>query len=384
MKVGILIDQLAPGSAPKVVGQEVKGLKTLGYDCEAIVLKKGYAKTYNFHLYGVPITCLSDSFPSMVNILDVKFPGFSFFSTHHITSSIFAPFVVKEREWDVLVAHISFTCLTARMLSKLRKIPYLAFIGTEPHYYLTPRIYSQSLLGPLMPVLVPLAFNFDKYVVEDCLAIITYSKFYHNLIRPYTDKELEVVHPGCFPVDRPNEKRENFILTYDRWDIGNTPRIFLDMLPRLNREINLVVAGHWHPQSIQTSFLQKVVERGLSGRVRVLGPINEEGITELCSRALVHVHPNKEAFGMQSLEAAGCGCPTVIPAGSGVTEILKDGEHGLFPKDESIDSYVECVDKIVADPEKAKKMGREAWKVAKRNTWTEHSKRLAHLINKYV
>jgi len=46
-----MIDELAYGSAPKVVGQEVKGLAALGYESEAVVLKKGYAKTYNFHLH---------------------------------------------------------------------------------------------------------------------------------------------------------------------------------------------------------------------------------------------------------------------------------------------------------------------------------------------
>lgn len=154
-----------------------------------------------------------------------------------------------------------------------------------------------------MSVLVPLSVLFDRYVVEDCLAVLTYSKYYHNLIRTYTDKALEIVHPGCFPVGEPNEERENFILTFDRWDVGNTPHIFLDILPKLGREVNLVVAGHWHPEGIRTSFLEEKTKRNLSDRVRVMGPLDEKAIIELCSRALVHVHPNKEAFGMQSLEA---------------------------------------------------------------------------------
>ena len=379
-----MIDELAPGSAPKVVGQEVKGLVTLGYDSEAIVLKKGYAQTYNSHLSGVSIRCLSDSFPSVVRRLDMRFLGFSFFSTHHVTSSFFAPFVVRKREWDVLVAHASYTCLTARSLFNLRKIPYFAFIGTEPAYYLLPRIYSHTFLGPLMPVIVPLASLFDKYAVQDCLAVITYSKYYHNLIRAYTDKPLEVLHPGCFPVNKPNEERENFILTFDRWDVGNTPNFLLNVLPRLNREVSLIVAGYWYPESLRASFLDEVRKRNLLDRVKVLGPLDEKAIVEWCSRALVHVHPNKEAFGMQALEAAACGCPIVIPEGSGVTELFTNSVRDYFPKDKDVDNFVECVDKMVTNPERARRMGREAWEVAKKNTWIEHAKRLAEIIEKYV
>jgi glycosyltransferase involved in cell wall biosynthesis len=97
--------------------------------------------------------------------------------------------------------------------------------------------------------------------------------------------------------------------------------------------------------------------------VKVLGPLDEKAIVEWCSRALVHVHPNKEAFGMQALEAASCGCPIVIPEGSGVTELFTDGVHGYFPKDKDVDSFVECIDKIITNPERARRMGLEAWKV---------------------
>lgn len=384
MKIGIMIDRLTSGSNPKMVGQEVKGLTSVGHDVEAIIFKEGYDSTYNFHLSNVPITYPSRRLPSILNKLDMKFPGFSFFSLHHLTNSIFYPFVIKEKEWDVLVVMSSYTCLTGKMLAWSRKIPYLAWIGTEPAHYLLPRVYSRSNLRYLMPVLKPLSKHFDKLVVSDCLAIITYSRTYHHLIREYTDKELEVLYPGCFSVEKFPEKRENFILTYDRWDIGNTPNIFLDILPGLSKDVELVIAGHWYPESIKESFLREVKKRNMESRVKILGPLDESMIIDICSRALVHVHPNKEAFGMQSLEAAACGCPIVIPDGSGVTEIFKNGVHGYFPQEETTESYIECIDKIISDPENAKRIGLEAWKTAKNYTWEKHAQRLNEIILKYT
>lgn len=383
MKIGVLIDELASGSAPKMVGQEVKGLKSLGHDAEAVVMKKGFSSTYNFHLSGVNINYPSDRLPSFLQNINMKIPGFSFFSFMHILNAVFYPFVIKKKEWDVLVVVSSYTCLTGKTLAKIRKIPYFAWIGTEPAYYLLPRIYTKNYLKYFMPILIPISKKFDKMVIDNARAIITYSKSYHPLIQAYTDKPLEVLYPGCFSIKKFPENRENFILAYDRWDVGNTPHVLLEILPKLSREVELIVAGYWYPESIKESFLREVKRRNMESRVKILGPLDESMIIDLCSRALVHVHPNKEAFGMQSLEAAACGCPIVIPDRSGVTEIFKDGVHGYFPKDETIENYIDCVDRIISSPERAKKMGYHAWETGKEYTWEKHAERLNDIIVKY-
>lgn len=383
MRVCVMADKLVPGSMPKMVGQEVRGLLSLGYDAEAVVIKSGYPSTYDFHLSGVPIRSISKIFPPL-DILDTRFPGFSFFSLHHFTSAAVSPFIFKRKEWDVIFCLAAYTCLTAQALKKTRDIPYLAFIGTEPFTYILPKVYSGKPLGRLLPLLMPFASFLQEYILRDCSAIVTYSRTYDHLIKAYSSKPIENLPAGCFPIAQLPEKRENFILTYDRWDIGNTPHIFLDILPRLSRKVDLVVAGHWYPESIRHSFISEVRRRGLSDRVRILGPLNEKDIIDLSSRALVHVHPNVEAFGMQSLEAAACGCPIVIPRGSGVTELFRDGVHGSFPIDGNLDSFVKSIDLIISDPEKAKEMGFEAWCIAKQNTWIEHARKLSEIIERHV
>lgn len=378
-----MADELAPGSMPKIVGQEVRGLRSLGYDAEAVVIKSGYSSTYDYHLSGVPIRSLSQMFPPL-GVLDMRFPGFSFFSLHHLTSAAVSPLLFGKGEWDMVVSLSATTSFTAQALKKTRGIPYLAFIATEPFTYILPRIYSQKPLGRLLPILMPFASFLQEYILKDCSAVIVYSGKYSHLIREYSDKPIEVLPAGCFPVKELPVERENFILTYDRWDIGNKPNMFLDILPRLSKEVNLVVAGHWYPPVIRDEFLRNVQRRGLGHRVKVLGPIDEHQIIDLCSRALVHAHPIKEAFGMQSLEAAGCGCPIVIPKESGVTDLFKEGTHGYFPVEGDIDTFVESIDRIISDPERAREMGRRAWEISKQNTWKEHADRLSKIVEKYA
>lgn len=392
MRVGILIDRLAPGSAPKAIGQAVRGLRELGHDCEAVVIRGGYTPTYDFHLRGVPIRVLSDSFPAWARKLDFRFPGFSFFATHHLLSALLAPRVVRDREWDVLVTHSTYTCFTSISLKRRRGIPYIPFIW-DPASYIFDKVYRRRGLGRLRFVLLPLARWLDQWILRDCQAVITSGRLHHERLRQFTGKPLEILVPGCFPLEElPRwQDREDIVLAFDRWDIGNTPTLFLDMIQRMQARARLVVAGHWYPESLRDEFLREVERRGLSGRVQVEGPLDEQRIRYWCARSRAHVHPNEEAFGMQCLEAAGCGCPFVIPRGSGVTELFEHGVHGFFPNTSPLDrfkgdmtEYAAYVERILRDPALGEAMGREAWKIARQYTWERHALQLHEILAKHA
>ncbi len=378
-----MIDQLAPGSAPKLVGQEVRGLRGLGHSSDAIVLKRGYDQTYRYHLDGIFPRCLTDGFPFALSKLDFRIPGFSFLSLRHLLAPGLVPALVRRTEWDMIVCHTAYACLSARQLAKYRKIPYLAFIGTEPAWYLIPRIYSENWLGRLSRFIMPLAIEVDRLSVDHCRAIITYSKRYHHLIEAYTDKPIEVLPPGCFPIAKPRQQKESFVLAFDRWDAGNTPNPLLEIIKNVSPEIMLVIAGHWYPPALKALFLQQLQKTRLASRVTLLGPITEDDIQELCSRALAYVHTNREAFGMQALEAAGAGCPFIIPAGSGVTDLFQDGRHGYFPKENDLQDFSTQVERLSENRKLAMSMGEEAWKVACQYTWERHARGLEQIIRKY-
>ena len=174
------------------------------------------------------------------------------------------------------------------------------------------------------------------------------------------------------------------MLTYDRWDIGNVPNIFLDILEGVERkDVTLTIGGFWHPDSLRHDFQQEIAARGLQGRVTLLGPLNEDDIMRLCSEAMVHIHPVHEAFGMQTLEAAGCGCPGVIPAGSGVADLFEHGVSGFHPPAGDISRMIASVNTLFSHPALAERMGKKAWEIAKKNTWLEYAKRMKEIVEKY-
>lgn len=99
---------------------------------------------------------------------------------------------------------------------------------------------------------------------------------------------------------------------------------------------------------------------------------------------MVHVHPVHEAFGMQSLEAAACGCPIIIPKGSGAADLFENWVQGYFPERGNSKELLNCINKIFNDKVKTEQIGREAWLRAKSYTWEGYAKKLAEICRRYV
>lgn len=388
MKIGILVDEIAPGSAPKLIGWPIRKLAELGVEAEAIVIiekdhwqkHKGH---YDSHLGGIKIRYLFPKFPTWVQRLNFKFPGMSFFSLHHIASCFYAYRAIEPKEFDMIIANCQYSTFAARNIEKHCSIPFL-FLMWDPSTYTANKIYKNRF-GWKYPILYLLAKLLDNFALKKCKAVITSGQFHHSYLRKLTNKPLEILAPGCFVRDKLPEfsSRKKIILTYDRWDIGNIPNVFLDILQSIEkRDVTLTIGGFWHPESLRNDFQREIKIRGLEKRVELLGPLNEKMIMDLCSQAMVHVHPVHEAFGMQTLEAAGCGCPGIIPAGSGVADLFEHGISGFHPPIGNFQAMVDYINKIFNDRTLAEKMSLAAWEVAKKHTWLDYAKALKTIVEK--
>jgi glycosyltransferase involved in cell wall biosynthesis len=390
VKIGILIDELAPGSTPKLIGWPIRKLAELGIEAEAIVIVekdhwRKHPQHYESHMGGVRIRYLFPHFPAWVQRTNFRFPGMSFFSLHHVASRWFAHRAFRPHELDMIIACCQYSTFAARDIEKHCGIPFLTLVW-DPSTFTARKIYGNRF-GWKFPVLMAGAAWLDRYALRHCRAVITSGRFHHPHLRRVTTRPLEVLAPGCFVRDAlpPFERREPVILTYDRWDIGNIPNVFLDILERVPRQdVKLTIGGFWHPESLKADFQRDVERRGLGGRVNLLGPLNEDRIMELCSSSMVHVHPVHEAFGMQTLEAAGCGCPGIIPAGSGVAELFKDGVSGFHPPAGDLVALVRCVNRIFDEPAMAERMSRAAWEIAQTHTWLDYARTMKQIVEKYL
>lgn len=389
MKIAILVEKMLPGALPKVVSAQVRYLTELGHEVEVLVIMKGGlpSGSYQFEefLDGISLRELSCEFP-LASKLSFKLPFFAFFSAYHLTGPFFVPRVVKKKEYDITLALGGLTSLTAYGLWRRRKIPYLTF-HWDPASSIVPKVYSHRLPKGVFRLLLKVASRLDKFIVENSLVTLTTSQPNADLLRALTKKgNVEVVHMGCSPVKEIPDHRGDYLLTIERWDRGNTPHILLEVVKSLSREVNLIVAGFWSEDWIRESFMKSIEEYGLRNRVKVLGPVSEDELSNLYLNARAWLHPKVEPsiITMPMLEAATHGCPIVIPKSDRAdTSPFVHGVNAFFPAEGNIMEYEECIDRLVSDERLAWKMGYEAWQVAKEYSWESHVRELEKTIKKY-
>jgi phosphatidylinositol alpha-1,6-mannosyltransferase len=107
-----------------------------------------------------------------------------------------------------------------------------------------------------------------------------------------------------------------------------------EVMPRLPGDVHYWIGGAEGPE---TPHIKAAIEqRGLAGRVRLLGRISEEELEKLYRGADLFVMPNipvpgdMEGFGVVMLEAGLCGLPTIAARLEGIQDVITEGENGHF------------------------------------------------------
>jgi glycosyltransferase involved in cell wall biosynthesis len=385
MKIAFILDEIAPGSAPKLLGWPIRELKKIGIEAEAIVIARKhhhlkYKDIYEYHLGDIKIRYISDVFPWIFKNFNFKFPGMSFFSLHHFASYLFAHRVVEKKEFDLVIAHCQYSTFAARSIKRKLDIPFITLIW-DPSTFTADKIYKKRM-GIFFPLMKFAAVLLDWFALSKCEGVITSGKFHHSRLKKITQKPIYLLYPGCNPLPNlPSSKsRINIIFCFDRWDIGNDPELLLLVLLKMsNKTGKMVIGGFWHPPSMHGDFEKKVSEYGLGDRVSIIGALNDSDIEYWASKAKVHLHVIHEAFGMQSLEVSACGCPSIIINGSGVTELFQDGVSGYHPDLGDLGRMAQCCDRLLNDFDHFSAMSNNAYKSAKQYDWKSHAMRIKEI-----
>ncbi|SED99701.1 glycosyltransferase [Ruania alba] len=121
---------------------------------------------------------------------------------------------------------------------------------------------------------------------------------------------------------------------------------------------------------------QLVAARGLSGRVRFLGPCSRDELAALMRGARIFLNPShSETYGLTALEAAASGVPVVAAESGGLVEAVRHGETGLLLHTRDPDAWTGALQALLTDPARVARLARGGRAHAEQHTWAQMAQR---------
>jgi glycosyltransferase involved in cell wall biosynthesis len=388
MRIAVLVDRLEVGGVEKVAIQQVAALREAGYDATLALLRSRGAglRTFRDELASVPVTVLERRLPRVLRG-SMPVPGFAFLQTFHFTYPLAARSLVRPGEFDCVLAHGTYTGLTALAVQRARGIPVAAFVWDPTYHVLSSSAYSGRVVGSLRPALLPLATRFDAWLARSAALVVVGGTPYEPYLRDAGAKRLLVSYPATTPAPEPAPvgDRRPEMLAVTAWKQGKAPERLLDVLERAP-ELRLVLAGEWLDAGLRDRFERTARARGLGDRVEITGPLSEAGLGERYAHARFVVQTwRSPGFGLSPLEAAARGTTFVIPRGQGSAEIFRDGVDGLFFDPDDDAGLHAAVEALSGSPTLAAAMGADAWSwVRERHSWAVRGRELGAALEEAV
>lgn len=199
---------------------------------------------------------------------------------------------------------------------------------------------------------------------------------YTNLKRLLPAERITYVAPGIYPREFQYDPEARTELR-NRWQVGADPVIFsaamfrpdvkteglswmIETCGRLlqgGRHFYLVIAG----EGSQRSKLERLAQKHLPDRVRLVGKVDRSDMHRYYSAADVFVFPGiGESLGMVYLEAQSCGLPVVAFDNAGVPEVVRDQVTGFLEPMDARESFICAIDRLLSDGDLRHQMGQAA------------------------
>jgi len=269
-------------------------------------------------------------------------------------------------------------------------------------YLLTPTRYlwshEQEYRDTLPLVLRPLAFQVQKvfrswdrvaaqrpdFIIPISLLVKERAKQYYS--RPVCDP----IYPGFRTLPQAEPPRiippESFVFAWGRHVPYKRFDVVIEATQRL--QIPLVIAG----SGPHTRALRKQVSASTSAQlVQFVGNISDGQLAWYLQHASCAIFPQLEDFGIAPLEAVSQGCPVVLHQKSGVAELLREKEDGVWISESSVPSVERALQKVLAETwnrldiqSRARQYAEESfqlsWKKKIQELWNEHQQQMKTTI----
>jgi len=140
-----------------------------------------------------------------------------------------------------------------------------------------------------------------------------------------------------------------------------------------NKEVDLQLALICSRSVFWERLNQKIVQKNLQNRIKLLGFVEDEDVSKLYSLALALVHPSKmEGFGLTGLEAMSVGLPVISSNASCLPEVY--GDAALYFNPDDVDDLVSCLETYLKDQDLRFTMSTKGYQQARIYSWQKMAK----------
>ena len=378
MKIGVLVDSIKFGGVEKIAAQEVMHLLQMGHDASLLVLNErtSDSSALKYMSEDIPVTYLDRKLPRFLK-LTFRIPPFYFFSLFHLTYPIFLPWTLRKNEYEIIVSHNTYTTFTGITLSKAIGAYCISYIH-DPVSYIIRKVYKDRLPKLLGSVLAVCSLIVDWVLVNSTNETLTQAQQHFEALEKLAryPAKIRLIAPGYNRAPEIRRQRGNYLITVSAWKEGKELEGLLDVQSSL-KQMPIKIVGKWVHEDYLERFKKLIHERGVAEWVEIVGYVSEEQLTDIYANARALVVLNDEVgFCMPALEAAGNGCPFIVPSQCGVAKYFSSTTEALYFDHGDTEALSKKISIVSGNERTAFGIGYKAWEQSKNLSWLSHCKSL--------
>lgn len=298
--------------------------------------------------------------------------------------------LILEFNPNLLVATGDRCVMLTALLAKRYRIPWIA-IGHGAEFTL-PSWWERMLAK----------WSFQNASAVVCVSRFTLQRMIQSGFQPKNSRVIlngaDSDHFGILPSGEVDQFRRNFglmnariLLTVGNVTLRKGQDVVIRALPSILREVpdvHYVIAGL---PTLKSDFTKLAEELNVGDHVHFLGRVNLPMLTRLINTSDVFVLTSRqtpdgdcEGFGIAVLEAALCGKPAVVSAGSGLEEAIHDGVSGIAVPEGDPDETARAIITLFKEDKKRSAMAEAARRNAIQGTWEHRIKEYDDLFRELL
>jgi len=383
------------GGGERIVLEEIKGLKNLGYSVDCFVPNYDSNLSYPDIIKDYKIKTFLPQLPKFVPLR---------FAVQIALSCVLAPFLVlRFRKYDLFLGANQPGAYMAWVASKILKKPYFVYLS-QPNRVLYPRDHEDwqnvkdyyFLFKLINKYFKKIVIQLDKKsITEGKDLFINGSYIADEIVRIYKPPKWTDCPGGAHPVPKRflkvnrylGEVRANshkikkpYILYTSRhepWKKFDWAIEIIGMVLKKYKDVRLVIPG---AETNLTPRLKDLADRlGISDKVIFTGPISQKSLQDLYQNAAVYLFTSpKEDLGIVVQEAQAAGVPVVAWNSGGPTITVIDGKTGFLIEPYFLEKMSDRIIYLLNNPKVRNEMGKAAWNHIKKNfSWERHIRYLS-------